>query len=113
VGVQPWVFPSFTNSDPFAYWDSLNLNVEANRIKVVKVDGGAGKPSDATGSDETTLDIEQAGGIAPGAKVIVYEAPNTDQALRCVCPCSGGQPGRFHFHQLRRMGILRQQHRGV
>jgi kumamolisin len=72
---------SFTHSDPFRYWQSLNLDVNANRIKVVMIDGGAGAPSDAAGSDETALDIEQSGGIAPGAKMIVYEAPNTDQGF--------------------------------
>jgi len=43
------------------------------------VDGGPGAPSDASGSDETTLDVEQSGGVAPGAKIIVYQAPNTNQ----------------------------------
>ena len=37
--------------------------------------------SDASGSDETTLDVEQSGGIAPAANIIVYEAPNTDQGF--------------------------------
>jgi kumamolisin len=72
---------SFTPSDAFAYWASLKLNVDANRITVINIDGGAGKPSDRSGSDETTLDVEQSGGIAPGAKIIVYVAPNTDQAF--------------------------------
>lgn len=72
---------SFTPSDAFAYWSSLGLKVDPNRITVVKIDGGAGKPSDASGSDETTLDVEQSGGIAPGAKIIVYVAPNTDKAF--------------------------------
>jgi subtilase family serine protease len=34
-----------------------------------------------SGSDETTLDVEQSGGIAPGAKVLVYQAPNTNQGF--------------------------------
>jgi kumamolisin len=72
---------SFTPSDAFAYWSSLGLKVDPNRITVVKIDGGAGKPSDASGSDETTLDVEQSGGIAPAAKIIVYVAPNTDKAF--------------------------------
>lgn len=72
---------NFTPSDVFAYWSSLNLNVNANRLTVVNIDGGPGAPSDASGSDETTLDVEQSGGIAPGAKIIVYQAPNTDQGF--------------------------------
>ncbi|MFY9927870.1 MAG: S53 family peptidase, partial [Streptosporangiaceae bacterium] len=37
-----------------------------------------GAPSDAAGSGETDLDIEQSGAVAPGANVILYQAPNTD-----------------------------------
>lgn len=72
-------FASFTPSDAFFYWNALGLAVDPNRITIVNVDGGSGPPSDASGSDETTLDVEQSGGIAPGANVIVYEAPNTNQ----------------------------------
>jgi subtilase family serine protease len=72
---------SFTKSDAFAYWQAVGLKVKSDRIKVANVDGGPGKPSDASGSDETTLDVEQSGGIAPGANIIVYQAPNTDQAF--------------------------------
>ena len=59
-------FASFTPSDAFAYWSAIGLSVSPNRIKIVNVDGGPGAPSDASGSDETTLDVEQSGGIAPG-----------------------------------------------
>jgi kumamolisin len=72
---------SFTTTDVFKYWKSLKLNVSSSRLKVINVDGGPGAPSDVSGSDETTLDVEQSGGIAPGAKIIVYQAPNTDQAF--------------------------------
>jgi len=72
---------SFTTSDVFAYWSSLDLKVNPNRLKVINIDGGPGAPSDASGSDETTLDVEQSGGIAPGAKIVVYQAPNTDQGF--------------------------------
>ena len=72
---------NFTPKDVFAYWSSLKLKVNANRLKVIDIDGGPGAPSDATGSDETTLDVEQSGGIAPGANIIVYQSPNTDQGF--------------------------------
>ena len=72
---------NFTPSDVFAYWSSLNLNVNANRLSIVNIDGGPGAPSDASGSDETTLDVEQSGGIAPGANIIVYQSPNTNQGF--------------------------------
>jgi kumamolisin len=72
---------SFTTSDVFFYWDSLGLKVNPDRISIVNVDGGSGPPSDAAGSDETTVDVAQSGGIATGAKIVVYEAPNTNQAF--------------------------------
>jgi kumamolisin len=70
---------AFTPSDAFKYWDSVGLTTDPGRIKEVKIDGGSGPASDAAGSSETTLDVEQAGGIAPAAKMVVYEAPNSDQ----------------------------------
>jgi subtilase family serine protease len=72
---------AFTDSDAFAYWKALGLKVKSNRITTVNVDGGPGAPSDASGSLETAIDVEQSGGIAPGADIIVYQAPNTDQAF--------------------------------
>lgn len=72
---------NFTPSDVFAYWSALGLSVNPKRLQVVLVDGGPGAPSDAAGSLETTLDVEQSGGIAPGANMIVYLAPNTNQAF--------------------------------
>jgi kumamolisin len=72
---------SFTTSDAFTYWNSLGLKTNTNRISIVNIDGGAGPISDMGGSDETTLDVQQSGGIAPGANIIVYEAPNSSQAF--------------------------------
>jgi kumamolisin len=72
---------SFTDSDAFAYWKAVGLKVKSNRITTVDIDGGPGAPSDASGSLETTLDVEQSGGIAPGADITVYQAPNTNQGF--------------------------------
>jgi len=72
---------NFTPSDAFAYWSALGLTVRSSRISIVNVDGGPGAPSDDSGSLETTLDVEQSGGIAPGANIIVYMAPNTGQGF--------------------------------
>lgn len=74
-------FASFTPSDVFAYWKAVGLKVNSNRLQIVNIDGGAGPISDVGGSLETTLDVEQSGGLAPGANMIVYLAPNTDQAF--------------------------------
>ena len=72
---------AFTPSDAFAYWSALGLSVNPDRLQIVNVDGGPGAPSDASGSGETTLDVEQSGGIAPGANIIVYQAPDTYQGF--------------------------------
>jgi kumamolisin len=72
---------AFTPSDAFAYWKALGLKVNSNRIQIVNIDGGPGAPSDGSGSLETTIDVEQSGGIAPGANIIVYQAPNTNQGF--------------------------------
>jgi kumamolisin len=72
---------SFTPGDAFAYWKAVGLRVDPNRIQVVNVDGGPGAPSDESRSDETTLDVEQAGGIAPRARIIVYQAAPTGQGF--------------------------------
>jgi kumamolisin len=67
---------------PEYFWRNiLHIKVSAHRITLVNVDGGAGPVSLADGSDETTLDVEQAGGIAPGAHIDVYQAPPTDNGF--------------------------------
>ena len=63
---------SFNPADAQAYWDAIGLTTKPNRITLVHVDGGGG----SNGSDETTLDVQQAGGLAPQANIIVYDAPN-------------------------------------
>jgi subtilase family serine protease len=68
----------YRQSDAYGYWNALGLNVAPNRITDVLVDGGP-LPNDGPGSDgagETTLDVEQSGGVAPGANIRVYLAPN-------------------------------------
>lgn len=72
---------SFTQSDAYTYWNAIGLKVSGNRITEIPIDGGSGPPSDNSGSDETTLDVEQSGGIAPGANIVVYEAPNASQGF--------------------------------
>ncbi|HEY4461737.1 MAG TPA: protease pro-enzyme activation domain-containing protein, partial [Streptosporangiaceae bacterium] len=64
---------------PYYFWRHvLGLSAPAGRITVDNVDGGPGGPSEAAGSGETDLDVEQAGAVAPGANLVVYQAPNTD-----------------------------------
>lgn len=65
---------TFDPADVYGYWDFIGLNYKTNRITVVDVAGGG----DSIGDVETTLDVQQAGGLAPQADVIVYDGPNTD-----------------------------------
>jgi kumamolisin len=72
-------FATIDPATPVAFWNNvLGLNVPASRLKLIPIDGGAPGPSVAVGSDETDLDVEQSGAIAPGANIRVYEAPNND-----------------------------------
>jgi subtilase family serine protease len=67
----------FLPSDAYTYWSLIGLDVLPNRITQIHVDGGGDLSADA-GSGETSLDVEQSGGLAPKAKIRVYDAPNTD-----------------------------------
>jgi subtilase family serine protease len=72
-------YASLKPSDATYFWSHyLKIKTKANRIKLDNIDGGSGPVSFASGSSETTLDVEQSGALAPNANVIVYQAPNTD-----------------------------------
>jgi kumamolisin len=68
---------NFYPADAYMYWSTIGLRVRQNRIQQIHVDEGA-QLSAAAGSGETSLDVEQSGGVAPNANIIVYDAPNTD-----------------------------------
>jgi kumamolisin len=63
---------------PQHFWADISDTNRTGSFNVDSIDGGAPGPSGAAGSDETDLDIEQSGALAPGANVISYQAPNTD-----------------------------------
>ena len=63
----------FYPADATAYWDGIGLTTKPNRITQIHVDGGGAFDN---GSGETSIDVEQAGGIAPYADILVYDAPN-------------------------------------
>jgi len=67
---------NFNTADVYAYWQDIGLQVKQNRITVVPVDGGTPVAS-GVGDNETSLDVEQSGGLAPQANIRVYVAPNT------------------------------------
>jgi kumamolisin len=70
----------YRQTDLTAYFTTLGL--AAPGIAAVAVDGGKNSPTDASSADaEVMLDIEVSAAVAPGAKVAVYFAPNTDQGF--------------------------------
>lgn len=71
----------FTISDLTAYFEGLGL--PRPEVSAVSVVGGANSPvHDPNSADgEVMLDIEVAGAVAPGAKIVVYFAPNTTQGF--------------------------------
>ena len=64
----------FNTADAFNFWKGIDLSVSANRITKVNVDGGI-NPDNLSGSEETALDVEYSGALAPQSNVRVYVAP--------------------------------------
>jgi kumamolisin len=67
----------FTPSDTTAAFGAMGLSPPT--VVAVSVDGATNTPTPDDGADgEVALDIQVAGGAAPGARIAVYFAPNTD-----------------------------------
>jgi kumamolisin len=69
----------FNPTDLSNYWKQLNLSTTPT-VTAVSVGNGSNDPTgDPDGPDgEVMLDIEVAGAIAPGVKIVAYFAENTD-----------------------------------
>jgi kumamolisin len=69
----------YNPTDLSNYWSQLNLTTTP-AVSAVSVGNGSNNPTgDPNGPDgEVMLDIEVAGSIAPGAKIVAYFAENTD-----------------------------------
>jgi kumamolisin len=69
----------YNTTDLSNYWSQLKLT-EKPTVSAVSVGNGSNNPTgDPNGPDgEVMLDIEVVGAIAPGAKIVVYFADNTD-----------------------------------
>jgi len=69
----------YNTADLSSYWSQLKLT-ETPTVSAVSVGNGSNNPTgDPNGPDgEVMLDIEVSGSIAPGAKIVVYFADNTD-----------------------------------
>lgn len=71
----------YVASDLETYFSDLKVPLPL--ITAIGVDGGSNQPTgDPNGPDgEVMLDIEVAGAVAPGAKIVVYFAPNTTKGF--------------------------------
>lgn len=71
----------FKKTDLRAYWKKLGIGSVSTTA--ISVDGALNAPTGDPGSadGEVALDIEVAGTVAPGARLAVYFAPNTDQGF--------------------------------
>jgi kumamolisin len=71
----------YEDSDITTYFGQLGITPPT--VVAVPVDGGTNSPGDPNGADgEVALDIQVAGSIAPGARIAVYFAPNTNQGFQ-------------------------------
>jgi kumamolisin len=70
----------YNDADIKQYFDKLGVHPN---VKSVSVDGATNTPAnDPNSADgEVDLDIEVAGGVAPGANINVYFAPNSEQGF--------------------------------
>lgn len=70
----------FRQTDLTAYFKTLKQKTP--KVVAVSVSGGKNAPSNVNSPDgEVMLDIEVAAAVAPGARIVVYFAPNTDQGF--------------------------------
>jgi kumamolisin len=70
----------FRQSDITAYFKSLGQKPPT--VIAVPIGTGKNNPTTANSADgEVMLDVEVAGAVAPGARIVVYFAPNTDQGF--------------------------------
>jgi kumamolisin len=70
----------FDHADLATYFAEIGVQMPA--ITAVGVDGGSNTPrADPNADGEVCLDVEVVGALAPGAKQVVYFAPNTDRGF--------------------------------
>jgi len=70
----------YRETDLTDYFSGLGQTAPA--VTAVGVDGATNSPTNPNGPDtEVLLDIEVVGSVAPGARIAVYFAPNTDQGF--------------------------------
>ncbi|WP_268912899.1 protease pro-enzyme activation domain-containing protein [Lentilactobacillus sp. SPB1-3] len=62
-------FANYHYADAYHFWNSIGLNVKQNRLSVKRANGTKDNWANA---EETTMDVEQAGAIAPDAYIRTY-----------------------------------------
>src|SRR4051794_3447756 len=68
-------------ADLKAYWSEMGVSPKP-KVVAVGVDGAGSHPDGPDGADgEVMLDIEVVGAVAPGARIVVYFAPNTSRGF--------------------------------
>jgi subtilase family serine protease len=88
--LEPFL-PSDLQTFDTCYYGATQAAAMAGRVSVIPVDGGQ---TAGPGSGEATLDVEDVSGIAPGANLDVYEAPNTTFGTIDACaPTAAPRPG--------------------
>jgi kumamolisin len=71
----------YNSTDLTNYFSSLGITEPT--VTSISVDGGTNRPTNSASADgEVLLDIEVVGAVAPGAKIVVYFAPNTSQGFQ-------------------------------
>jgi kumamolisin len=70
----------YKTADITTYFKSIGQKTP--KVSAVLVDGAKNSPTNANSADgEVMLDIEVAAAVAPGANIVVYFTPNTDQGF--------------------------------
>jgi carboxypeptidase C (cathepsin A) len=69
----------YTDADTQAAFSAMGVSPPT--VVAVPVDGAANQPTGSGADGEVALDIQIAGGVAPGATIVVYFTPNTEQGF--------------------------------
>ncbi|MHB1576631.1 MAG: protease pro-enzyme activation domain-containing protein, partial [Candidatus Dormibacteria bacterium] len=71
----------FLSSDARAFWNYYGIQ-RAGTLTQVPVDGASTNTSGkGQGGSESSLDVERSGAMAPGANIVAYIAPNTNNGF--------------------------------
>ncbi|HEY1791955.1 MAG TPA: protease pro-enzyme activation domain-containing protein [Opitutaceae bacterium] len=77
IAIYSFAFPA--PSDLNSFWQAAGVSQTAGNVQDITIGEGPTGPSDSS-TDEAALDVEWAGGLAPGAAIRVYGANENDPA---------------------------------